>query len=84
MKKKYDIKMFGFIKKAFFTRLTILSILTGVNSLSGNPLSCISMTNKECKARPEIVNVNSNEPVFYPFSIKTNKCSGSCNNINDQ
>ena len=25
----------------------------------------------------------SNEPVFYPFSIKTNKCSGSCNNIND-
>ena len=75
--------MFGFIKKAFFTGLTILSILTGVNSLSGNPLSCISMTNKECKARPEIVNVNSNEPVFYPFSIKTNKCSGSCNNIND-
>ena len=41
------------------------------------------MANKECKARPEIVNVNSNEPVFYPFSIKTSKCSGSCNNIND-
>ena len=20
---------------------------------------------------------------FYPFSIKTNKCSGSCNNVND-
>ena len=75
--------MFGFIKKAFFTGLTILSILIGVNSLSGNPLSCISMTNKECKARTEIVNVNSNEPVFYPFSIKTNKCSGSCNNINN-
>ena len=41
------------------------------------------MTNQECKVRPEIVNVNSNEPLFYPFSIKTNKCSGSCNNIND-
>ena len=26
---------------------------------------------------------NTNEPVFYPFSIKTSKCSGSCNNIND-
>ena len=24
-----------------------------------------------------------NNPVFYPFSIKTSKCSGSCNNIND-
>ena len=21
--------------------------------------------------------------LFYPFSIKVNKCSGSCNNIND-
>ena len=41
------------------------------------------MNNQACKVRPEIINVNSNEPVFYPFSIKTNKCSGSCNNIDD-
>ena len=41
------------------------------------------MNNQACKVTPEIVNVNSNEPVFYPFSIKTSKCSGSCNNIND-
>ena len=32
---------------------------------------------------PQIINVNSDEPVFFPFSIKTSKCSGSCNNIND-
>ena len=62
----------------FFTRLTTLSSLTNVNSLS-----CISMSNQPCKARPEIVNVNSNNPIFYPFSIKKSKCSGSCNNIND-
>ena len=41
------------------------------------------MKNQECKVRPEIINVNSNEHVFYPFSIKTSKCSGSCSNIND-
>ena len=41
------------------------------------------MTNKECKVRPEIVNVNSNQTVFNPVSIKTSKCSGSCNNTND-
>ena len=29
------------------------------------------------------MNLNSNEPVFYPFSIKASKCSGSCNNINE-
>ena len=41
------------------------------------------MNNQACKVRPEIVNLNSNEPVFYPFTIKTSKCGGSYNNIND-
>ena len=41
------------------------------------------MNNHACKVRPEIINVNSNEPVFYPFSIKANKCSGNCNNIDN-
>ena len=70
--------MLGFIKKSFFTGVAFLLNLTSVNLLS-----CISMNNQECKVRPQIVNVNSDEPVFYPFSIKTSKCSGSCNNIND-
>ena len=50
---------------------------------SVNPLKCVSINNQECKIRSEIVKVNSNEPIFYPFSIRTSKCSGSCNNIND-
>ena len=37
------------------------------SSVGTTSLNCISMKNKECKVRPEIVNVNSNEPVFYPF-----------------
>ena len=41
------------------------------------------MNNRKSKVRPQIVNVNSDEPVFFPFSIKINKCNGSCNNIND-
>ena len=39
------------------------------------------MKNQECKVRPEIIDINSNDPIFYPFSNKTNKCSGNCNNI---
>ena len=70
--------MFGFIKTVLFTRLLFLSSL-----LSATPLSCISMINQAFKVRPEIINVNSNEPVFYPFSIKTIKYTGTCNNIND-
>ena len=40
------------------------------------------MTNQECRARLKIINVKSNDPVFYPYNIKVNKCGGSCNNIN--
>ena len=46
-------------------------------------LKCVLMNNQECKIRPEIININSNEPSFYPYSVKISKCSGSCNNIND-
>ena len=74
------IKMFGFNKKLFFVGLSVLSYL---NPVSAIPLSYISMNNQECKVRPEIINADSNDPVFYPFSIKTSKCSGNCNNIND-
>ena len=41
------------------------------------------MKNQECKVRPEVININSNNPLFYPFSIKINKCSDNCNNINN-
>ena len=46
-------------------------------------LKCVSMNNQECQVRPEIININSNEPLFYPYSVKISKCSGSCNKIND-
>ena len=69
--------MLRFAKKVFFVGLTISSSFTSVNSLS-----CISMNNQECKTRPQVVNVNGDELVFFPFSIKTSKSSGSCNNIN--
>ena len=41
------------------------------------------MNNEECKIRSEIINVNPNEPMFYPYSITINKYKGSCNTIND-
>ena len=70
--------MFVFIKKIRCIGSLFLSSL-----LSTTPLSCISLKNQECKARPKIVDINSSNPVFYPFNIKINKCSGSCNNINN-
>ena len=59
------MKIFGFVKKVFFILLTILSSFT--NAIS---LSCISMNNQECKKRPQVINVDEDEPVFFPFSIE--------------
>ena len=70
------MKLFRFVKKVFFLGLKILSNFT-------NTLDCISLKNQECKIRPKIININSNNPIFYPFRIKIDKCSGDCNNINN-
>ena len=70
--------MFRFIKQILNSALMYFGNLSNVNSLE-----CVSMKNQECKVRPEIVDINSNNPIFYPFSIKINKFSGNCNNIND-
>ena len=71
--------MFEFIKKNFVA-VTAFFIF---NPSNVNSLECVSMNNQECKTRTKIINTNNNEPAFYPFSIKVNKCSGSCSNIND-
>ena len=68
--------MFGFNKKCFFTAMLIFGVL------NANSLECVSMNNQECKIRTKIIDINNNEATFYPYSIKINKYSGSCNSIN--
>ena len=70
------MQIFRLIKKLFFLGLTILSNFT-------NALDCISMKNQECKVRLEIININSDNQIFYPFSVKINRYNANCNNIND-
>ena len=67
--------MFRLIKQCFYT---VLAFLTSVNSVS-----CVSINNEECKVRPQTVNVSGDDPVVFPYSVKTSKCSGRCNNINN-
>ena len=59
--------MLEFVKQIFLSAMMFF----GYNLSTVNSLKCVSMTNQECKVRPEIVNVmNSDEPVFFPFSVK--------------
>ena len=64
------MKIFRFVKKVFFIGLTILSNFASINSLNAIPLSCISISNQECKTRPQVVNVNGDKPVFFHLVLK--------------
>ena len=61
--------MFRFVKQIIVSAIMFFSC----NLSSVNPLEFVSIKNQECKVRLEIVNVNSIEPIFYAFSIKTSK-----------
>ena len=71
------MKIFRFVKKVFFIGLTILSGFTNANSLS-----CISVIIKSAKQDHKLLMLMEMNLCFFPFSIETSKCSGSCNNIN--
>ena len=71
--------MFEFIKKCLFTSATFIIY----NFVNVNSLEFFSVNDQKCEIRSEIININSNKPVFYPYSIKINGRKGSCNTIND-
>ena len=55
------------------------------NILKVNTLECLSIINRECMPRPKILDVNEGvgEALFYPYNVLVNKCSGSCNTLDD-
>ena len=57
--------MFVFINKIIYIGFLFLSSLVSTTSLN-----CISMKNQECKVRPEIIIVNSNEYIFIVLVSK--------------
>ena len=61
--------MFGFLKCFFFPAMTFFSY----NVLNVTLLKCVSMDNQECKVRTKIININNNEPLFYPYNIEVNR-----------
>ena len=48
-------------------------------------LECVSVINRKCMPRPKILDVNEGvgEALFYPYNVLVNKCSGSCDTINN-
>ena len=48
-------------------------------------LECASVINRKCMLRLKILDVNESvgEALFYPYNVLVNKCSGSCDTINN-
>ena len=48
-------------------------------------LECVSVANQKCMPRPKIHDVNEGigEALFYPYNVLVNKCSRSCDTINN-
>ena len=55
------------------------------NVLKVNALECVSVINQKCMPRPKILDVNEGvgEALFYPYNELVNKCSGSCNTLDN-
>ena len=67
----------------FFSHNLLSTTSLSATPLNANSLERVSMENQECKARSEIINVNTDEPVFYPYSVRTNRCEGIFNYMNN-
>ena len=53
--------------------------------LKVNTLECLSVINRKCIPRPKSFDANEGvgKALFYPYNVLVNKCSGSCNTLDD-
>ena len=66
--------------------MKIFSLLISLFSIiKTKALECMSVVNQKCILRPEILDVNEGigEALFYTYNVLVNKCSGSCNTLDD-
>ena len=46
-------------------------------------INYVSLNNRPCQTRLTLVDINSNETLFYPFTVIVNKSGGNCNAVDD-
>ena len=66
--------------------MKIINLLISLFSIiKTKVLECVSVANQKCMPRPKILDVNEGigEALFYPYKVLVNKCSGSCNTLDN-
>ena len=63
--------------------ISLLISLFGI--IKTKALECVSVVNQKCMRIPKILHVNEGvvEALFYPYNVLVNKCSGSCNTLDN-
>ena len=63
--------------------ISLLISLFGI--IKTKALECVSVVNQKYMLRPKILDVNEGigEALFYPCNVLVNKCSGSCNTLDN-
>ena len=67
-------------------KMKIISLLISLfNIIKTKALEFVSVANQKCMPRPKILDVNEGvgEALFYPYNVLVNKCSGSCNTLDN-
>ena len=77
---EHGIKLFGLIKKMF------IGLLGSIVNAS-NYTKCFSLNNQKCMIEPTLINLHPNEYnqefLYYASAIKSDRCLGKCNALND-
>ena len=60
-------------------------IISLFNIIKTKALECVSVVNQKCMPRPKILDVYEGigDALFYPYNVLVNKCSGSCNTLDN-
>ena len=55
------------------------------NIIKTKALECVLVVNQKCMPRLKILDLNEGigEALFYPYNVLVNKCSGSCNTLDN-
>ena len=67
-------------------KMKIISLLISLfGIIKTKALECVSVVNQKCMPRSKILDVNERvgEALFYPYNVLVNKCSGSCNTLDN-
>ena len=85
----YDMHRYLMIKhniNPYIYKMWLINLAISLFSIiKTKALEFVSVVNRKCMPRPKILDVNEGvgEASFYPYSVLVNKCSRSCNTLDD-